>query len=98
MNVRPSDASRARREEESFEAAFTVGKDITNARNISQAVRTFGCRSSKPFGLTPDSRIEERHPEDNGVQVRIERTVLKMERFSRPYELEDYSRRTLSPL
>ncbi|KAF8973185.1 hypothetical protein BDZ97DRAFT_659780 [Flammula alnicola] len=96
------DASRERREETDFDAAVTISKNITGARDVSRVVRTnFDQKSNTPFDLSrrvnnpTESAIEEgEYPDDVGVQVRIERTV-KLNHYSRrTYELEDYSRRS----
>ncbi|KAF8160903.1 hypothetical protein B0H34DRAFT_356698 [Crassisporium funariophilum] len=96
------DASRERREDSFDAAAITISKNVTTARDVSRVVRTqFDQKSSTPFDLTrPDLEFEgvegpESFPEDTGVQVRIERTV-RLNQFTRTYELEDYSRRSRS--
>lgn len=91
------DASRERREVGEFETAIIVSKDIPAAREISRVVRTFDHKSSTPFDLTRrDSGTEELdYPQNTGVRVRVERTV-RMNHYTRTYELEDYSRRTQS--
>ncbi|PPQ77209.1 hypothetical protein CVT25_011055 [Psilocybe cyanescens] len=93
------DASRERREESLEGAEITISKHIGTAREVSRVVRTrFDQKSDTPFDLvrrptTADSETEEGYPDDVGVQVRIERTV-KLNHYSRTYELEDYSRRS----
>jgi len=93
----PADASRERREDESFDAAITISKNIAGARDVSRAVRSqFEHKSTDPFDLTRQNRDSEEvdaYPGDLGVQVRIERTV-KLKHYNRTYELEDYSRRS----
>lgn len=93
-----SDASRERREEEDFEdAAITISKNISTHRDISRVVRTnFDKSRSSPFEFSRRARnsLESNEsPEHVDVQVRIEKTV-KLNHYTRTYELEDYSRRT----
>jgi len=91
------DASRERREDESFEAAITISKNVEGAHNISRAVRSqFEHKSTDPFVLSRHARDSGEagdFQDDLGVQVRIERTV-KLKHYKRTIELEDYSRRS----
>ncbi|KJA20790.1 hypothetical protein HYPSUDRAFT_42884 [Hypholoma sublateritium FD-334 SS-4] len=93
------DASRERREEEDFDdAAITISKNISTHRDISRVVRTnFDKNSTAPFEFShrPHNSLESEaeHAKDIDVQVRIERTI-KLNHYTRAYELEDYTRRT----
>lgn len=92
-----TEASRERRNE-SIDAAITITQHIGTARDVSRAMRSqYERKSNAAFDLTVpdfDLNIIESYPElPDGVdvEVRIERTVM-LERRSRTYELEDYSR------
>lgn len=90
------DASRERRND-SIDAAVTITQNIDSARDVSRAIRTQFENKSAPFELTvPDFDSETitgcpDMADDVGVSVRIERTM-KLDRRSRAYELENYSR------
>lgn len=67
-------------------------------RDISRVVRTnFDKNSTSPFEFSrrPHNSLESEaeHPKDIDVEVRIERTI-KLNHYTRTYELEDYTRRT----
>ncbi|KDR75305.1 hypothetical protein GALMADRAFT_249322 [Galerina marginata CBS 339.88] len=93
------DASRERREESLDGAEVTITKNIATARDVSRVVRTqFDQKTNTPFDLsrrphTESGTDEGEYPDDIGVQVRIERTV-RLNHYTRTYELEDYSRRS----
>ncbi|KAF9564767.1 hypothetical protein CPC08DRAFT_229301 [Agrocybe pediades] len=98
------DASRERREESLEGAEVTITKNIGTAREVSRVVRAQLDRKntgSSPFELARRPRsssvTEESYyhgeGEEPAVSVRIEKTM-KMQTFSRTYELEDYSRRS----
>ncbi|KAF8200740.1 hypothetical protein BJ912DRAFT_579075 [Pholiota molesta] len=94
------DASRERRDSEDYDdPAVTISKNIPAPRDVSRVVRTnFDKNSNTPFDLS--RRVTEAmsgdtgYPDDVNVEVRIERTV-KLNHYTKTYELEDYSRRNV---